>query len=325
MKHDADHNIEEFQLSTVAEQETPVRSEAIALRLRACFSAMPDVRLAYFQPTPDHEQLCVSGIDHARVLLHFARSVSDEHIAKRLTKLRRQFAALLPGDGEFLDIERLDYRDACEVAFNAQLVHGTLEAVERDRLFRYNVFLEWNAGKKLSGVKQDTPPTLLPSLDRSLRVLGVERFITPIYRHLKLIGGHLRELQRLDAQSLADFSSDSTAKALAESYMLKAIQSTILITMSVMHRTMRLSARDYRDLFLLMPVYGMTHRDRAAKLAHCAEIRDRLMFQYDEVTAVEVFQQAREVCEALQDFKAFMLEWLFEHYYGATGELIQSE
>lgn len=32
-----------------------------------------------------------------------------------------------------------------------------------------------------------------------------------------------------------------------------------------------------------------------------------------------------EVVEALQDFKAFMLEWLFEHYYDASGELIQSE
>ncbi len=67
-----------------------------------------------------------------------------------------------------------------------------------------------------------------------------------------------RELQRLVAMENHDFTQDSTQKSLAESYMLKSIQSAILITMSVMHRRMRLSARDYRDLFLLMPMYGIT-------------------------------------------------------------------
>ena len=100
--------------------------------------------------------------------------------------------------------------------------------------------------------------------------------------------------------------------------MLKGIQSAILITMSVMHRKMRLTARDYRDLFLLMPVYGITSRERSAKLAKCADMRDRLMFQYDELAAVDVYQQAFEVAEALKDFNAFMLGWLFEHYYGPS-------
>ena len=128
----------------------------------------------------------------------------------------------------------------------------------------------------------------------------------------------------VDAE-INEFAQDTTQKSLAESYMLKSIQSTILITMSVMHRKMRLSARDYRDLFLLMPMYGITSRERAYKLARCADIRDRLMFQYEEVSADEVYQNAEEVCEIMRDFKAFMLDWLFENYYAPTGELIQSE
>jgi uncharacterized protein YutE (UPF0331/DUF86 family) len=226
---------------------------------------------------------------------------------------------------EFVDIERLDYRDACEVAFNARAVYGSMEVIERDRLYRYNVFLEWNAGKKMSGVKQDLPPLLAPPLDRPHRVVSIDRFVAPIYRHLKLIDGHVRELKKLTAEDVKDSSPENAEKTLAESYILKAIQSTILITMSIMHRTLRLSARDYRDLFLLMPVYGMANRDRAAKFANCADIRDRLMFQYEEVSAVEVFQQAQDVIEAMHEFKLFILEWIFDHYYGATGELIQSE
>jgi len=74
-----------------------------------------------------------------------------------------------------------------------------------------------------------------------------------------------------------------------------------------------------------MPVFGMTNRERANKLAKCAEIRDRLMFQYEEVSAVEVYQQAQDVIDTLTDYKTFMLGWLFEHYYAASGELIQSE
>jgi hydrogenase-4 component B len=76
---------------------------------------------------------------------------------------------------------------------------------------------------------------------------------------------------------------------------------------------------------MLMPVFGMTNRERAGKLARCADIRDRLMFLYEEVTPVEVYEQALEITETLQDYKKFMLEWIFDHYYGATGELIQTE
>ena len=123
-----------------------------------------------------------------------------------------------------------------------------------------------------------------------------------------MIETHVREMRRLLKLEMNDLSGDSTQKSLAESYILKSIQSTILITMSLMHRKMRLSARDYRDLFLLMPMYGITSRERAYKLARCADIRDRLMFQYEEVSAVEVFQYAAEVCEVMQDFKAFMLD-----------------
>ncbi len=211
------------------------------------------------------------------------------------------------------------------MAFNAQSIYGSIEMIERDRLYRYNVFLEWNAGKKLTGAKQDQPPSLTPAIDRPQWVISVPRFITPIYRHLKMIEAHLREMRRLLKMEMNDFTNDSTQKSLAESYILKSIQSAILISMSVMHRKMRLSARDYRDLFLLMPMYGITTRERAYKLARCADIRDRLMFQYDEVSPVEVYQNADEVCDILQDFKAFMLDWLFENYYAATGELIQSE
>jgi uncharacterized protein YutE (UPF0331/DUF86 family) len=307
------------------EHANQLRHEALLPRLRAFLSAMPVVRVAYYQPGPEEEQICLSGPDRARVIIHFTRSVSSEHIGKRLTKIRRHFDAIARESVEFLDIEKLDYREACEVAFNAQPVYGAMEMVERDRLYRYNVFLEWNAGKKISGVKQDLPPVLLPALDSPMRVLSIERFVTPIYRHLKLIEGHLRELKRLTQEDVARFTAESTEKSLTESYMLKGIQSMILITMSIMHRTIRLSARDYRDLFLLLPVYGMTGRERSSKLAHCAEIRDRLMFQYEEVTPTEVYQQALDVCAALQDFRLFVLEWVFEHYYGATGELIQSE
>jgi uncharacterized protein YutE (UPF0331/DUF86 family) len=301
------------------------RLDAFLPRLRAYLSSVPEVRLAYFQQGPDEEQLALSGPDRPRIILSFSRSVSGEHIGKRLIKVRNHFTSSIKDEVDFLDIERLDYREACEVAFNAHPVYGSMEAVERDRLYRYNVYLEWNAGRRISGVKQEMPPVLNLSPDRPLRVINIGRFIAPLYRHLKLIEGHLRELKRLSSADITAFSADSTTKSLTESYMLKAIQSTILITMSVMHRSMRLAARDYRDLFLLMPVFGMASRERASKLAKCADIRDKLMFQYEDITAIEVYQQAQEVIEALQDFKTFMLEWLFEHYYGASGELIQCE
>lgn len=179
---------------------------------------------------------------------------------------------------DFSDIERLDYREACEVAFNAHPIYTSLDTIERNRLYRYNAYLEWNAGRRISGMKQEQPPSMHPLLDRPLRLISIEKFIMPIYRHLKLIEGHLRELTRLSREDLHAFSADSTKKSPAESYMLKAIQSAILITMSVMHRSMRLAARDYRDLFLLMPVFGIASRERAGRMAKCADIRDKLMF-----------------------------------------------
>lgn len=302
-----------------------VSATEMVSRLRAYLSSMPEVRLAYYQPAPMTEPLCLSGPDHARVIIAFTRSVSGEHAEKRLAKIRRHFAPILAAEVEFLDIEQIEYREACEIAFNAQLVYGGPEAAERDRLYRYNVFLEWNAGKKHSGLKQDPPPAVVTSVERPVGVLSIPRFVTPIYRHLKLIEGHLRELRPLIAMDLPEFEADHAQKSLAESYILKAIQSAILITMSIMHRNVRLAARDYRDLFLLMPVYGIAGRERAARLAKCADTRDRLVFQYEEVTAVEVYQHAFEVVECLQDFKSFMLDWLFERYYGPSGELIQGE
>lgn len=294
-------------------------------RLRAYLSSLPEVRLAYYQTGPDEGQLPLSGPDRARVVMVFTRNVSSEHIEKRMAKIRRQFEAQYSDLVEFIDIEKLEYREACEVAFNTQLAYGSVEMGERDRLYRYNVFLEWNASKRISGIKQDMPPSLVPAIDRPLWVVSVPKFITPIYRHLKMVESHVRDLKRLTQMTVNDFSENPSTKSLAESYILKSIQSAILVTMSVMHRKMRLSARDYRDLFLHMPVFGMTNRERAMKLAQCAEIRDRLMFQYEDVSAVEVYENATTIIDVMQDFRLFMLDWLFEHYYGPSGELIQTE
>lgn len=299
--------------------------DAFLPRLRAYLSTIPEVRLAYYQPGPGDEQLSFSGPDRARVVLVFTRNVSSEHIDKRVAKIRKHFATAYGDLVEIMEIEKLEYREACEVAFNAHLAYGSVEVGERDRLYRYNMFLEWNASKRISGVKQDQPPALQQTLDRPLWVVSVQRFITPIYRHLKMIEGHLRDLKRLTQVDINEFSENPATKSLAESYILKSIQSAILVTMSVMHRKMRLSARDYRDLFLHLPVFGMTTRERAMKLAQCADIRDRLMFQYEDISAVEVYENALMIIEVMQDFKIFMLDWLFEHYYSASGELIQTE
>jgi len=312
----------EHQSPSTTKQST---LEAFLPRLRAYLSTIPEARLAYYQPGPSEEQLPLSGPDRARVVLVFTRNVSSEHIDKRVTKIRRHFASLDGDLVEFMEIEKLEYREACEIAFNAHLAYGSVDVGERDRLYRYNVFLEWNASKRISGMKQDQPPALQPTLDRPLWVVSVPRFITPIYRHLKMIEGHIRDLKRLTKSDITEFSDNAATKSLAESYILKSIQSAILVTMSVMHRKMRLSARDYRDLFLHMPVFGMTTRERAMKLAQCADVRDRLMFQYEEVSAVEVYENALMIIEVMQDFKTFMLDWLFEHYYGPSGELIQTE
>ena len=303
----------------------PVALDAFLPRLRTYLSTLPEVRLAYYQAGPSAEQLPLHGPDRPRVALVFTRNVSREHIDKRMTKIRRHFTAMFGDLVEFLEIEKIDYRDACEIAFNGQLAYGAMEIGERDRLYRYNVFLEWNASKRIAGSKQEQPPALAMGLDRSSWVVSVPRFITPIYRQLKMIEGHVRDLRRLAQMSINEFSEDAPTKSLAESYMLKSIQSAILVTMSIMHRKMRLAARDYRDLFLLMPVFGITTRERALRLAQCAEVRDRLMFQYDEVSAVEVYENAPRIVEAMQDFKTFMLDWLFEHFYGPSGELIQTE
>ena len=316
-----DHKVEQ-QTPTTAQQTS---LEAFLPRVRAYLSTIPEVRLAYYQPGPGEERLALIGPDRARVVLVFTRNVSGEHIDKRVAKIRRHFDAAYADQVEFLEIEKMEYREACEIAFNAMLAYGSVETGERDRLYRYNVFLEWNASKRVSGIKQDLPPTLVPAIDRPLWVVSVPKFITPIHRHLKMIEAHVRDLKRLTQMTINEFSENPSTKSLAESYILKSIQSAILVTMSVMHRKMRLSARDYRDLFLHMPVFGMTNRDRAMKLAQCAEIRDRLMFQYEEVSAVEVYENALTIIEVMQDYKLFMLEWLFEHYYGPSGELIQTE
>ncbi|HEY3415772.1 MAG TPA: HepT-like ribonuclease domain-containing protein [Armatimonadota bacterium] len=286
---------------------------------------MPEVRLAYFQPIPPDEQLRLSGPDASRVIPVFTRSVSSEHIKKRLAKMRRYFTPLLAPPIEFVDIEHMDCREACEIAFNAEVIYGGTDIVERDRLYRYNTFLEWNSEKKYTGSRQDQPPALLPPLQQLHPVMSVQHFVTPIYRHLKMIEGHLREMRRVSAIDLNAFTTDSTLKPLAESVMLKGIQSAVLITISIMHRRMRLSARDFRDLFLLLPVLGMANRDLAGRLAKAADVRDRLIFQYAEVSAVEVYQHLFEITDTLHDFKLFMLNWLFEHYYGPTGELLQLE
>lgn len=299
--------------------------EAFLPRLRAYLSTIPEVRLAYYQPGPSDEQLALSGPDQARVVLVFTRNVSSEHIDKRVVKIRKHFAAAYGHLVEIMEVEKLEYREACEIAFNAHLAYGSVEIGERDRLYRYNVFLEWNASKRISGMKQDQPPSMQATLDRPLWVVSVPRFITPIYRHLKMIEGHVRDLKRLTQAEISEFSENAATKSLAESYILKSIQSAILVTMSVMHRKMRLSARDYRDLFLHLPVFGMTTRERAMKLAQCADIRDRLMFQYEDVSAVEVYENALMIIEVMQDFKIFMLDWLFEHYYSPSGEPIQTE
>ena len=305
--------------------EHPERLGELMPRMRAYLMALPEVRLAYYQAGPTGEQLSLSEPERARVVLVFTRNVSSEHIEKRVAKIRRHFAPQLPEPMDFEDIEHLEHREACEIAFNSRLVYGSMEAAERDRLYRYSVFLEWNASKRISGIKQDIPPVLSASLDRPPWVVSVGRFVTPIYRHLKMIESHLRELERLTQLDVAEFTADTANKSLGESYILKGVQSAILITMSVMHRKMRLSARDYRDLFLHLPVFGITTRERAAKLVTCAEIRDRLMFQYDEVTGIEVYESALQIIDALHDFKSFMLEWLFENYYAPTGELLQTE
>ena len=132
-------------------------------------------------------------------------------------------------------------------------------------------------------------------------------------------------MRALGQMTVNAFSEDRAARAVAESCMLKSIQSAILVTISVIHRRMRLTARDYRDLFLHLPVFGLASRDRARKLVHCVEIRDRLLFEYDELTAAEVYENVLEVLEVMQDFKCYMLDWLFEHYYSASGELLQTE
>lgn len=299
--------------------------EEVLPRIRATLALTPEIRIAYFQPGPAEDTLCLTGPDSARAVLVFSRKVSGEHIGQRLAKLTQQFSPLLRDMIEFRDVETFDLREACEIAFNARVIYGSIEIIERDRLFRYNQFLEWNAGRRLAGQKQELPPALMPSFDRTPRVVSVQQFITPIYRHLKMMEGFLRELRRFATMEYREFEAEQTARPLTESYMLKSIQSAILITMSVMHRKMRLAARDYRDLFLLMPVFGLTSRDRSNKLAKCAELRDRLMFQYEEVTTIEVHQHAYDVLETLCDFKGYMLEWLFEQYYGPTGELMQHE
>ena len=178
-------------------------------RIRAYLMAMPEVRLAYFSPDRTMT-LRISGPDHSRVVMAFTRNVSSEHIDKRLGKIRRHFAALLPEDVDFQDIEKMDNREACEIAFNGQSLYGSMEMVEQDRLYRYNVFLEWNAGKKLSGMKQDQPPVLQPSFDQPLRIVTVDHFITPIYRHLKMIAVQVREMERLTSMELSDFSAENT-------------------------------------------------------------------------------------------------------------------
>ncbi len=324
MHHDQLDN--ESQHDFEQDRHVPVQYNYLLTRLRAYLMTMPDVRLAYFQPGPDENELCLSGPDHARVVIAFTRNISSAMVAKRLLKVRRHFTPILPDEVEFLDIERLGYREACEVAFNERPIYGSTEAVERDRLYRYSIFLEWNAGKRMHGEKQETPPALAGALlEHPARVASIPQFIVPIYRHLKMIEEHLREMRRLSGMELPEFTGEQTNRTLAESYLLKSIQSAILITMSVVDRKMRLTARDYRDLFLLLPVYGLTSRERAQRLVKCAELRDRLIFQSDEPTAVEIYEHLFSAIETLHDFKLYMLNWLFEHCYGPSGELLQSE
>ncbi|MEI8256769.1 MAG: hypothetical protein WCJ30_13925 [Deltaproteobacteria bacterium] len=64
---------------------------------------------------------------------------------------------------------------------------------------------------------------------------------------MKLIEGYLRELRRLSDLPLQEFTADPAHRQAAEGAALKAVQGAIIITMSVVHRNMRLAARDYRE------------------------------------------------------------------------------
>jgi uncharacterized protein YutE (UPF0331/DUF86 family) len=308
-----------------ASPEQLMRVEYALPKLRGMLASMPDVRLAYYQPREEEGMLALTGPDRSRVIIAFTRNVSGEHVKKRLIKIRRRFQSLLQDEVEFLDIAQLEYREACEIAFNAQPVYGSIEALERERLFRYHLFLEWNAGNKFTGAKQVQPPSLSLSFERPWGMTSVQRFLTPLYGGLKKIDDHVRELRRFAGMSFTEFSADHALKIKAETELMRAIQSAILITISVMHRKMRLYARDFRDLFLLMPAYGLASREQALELAKCADLRDRLMFQYDEVSAMEIYQFSFEAVEIMQRFKTFVLAWLFDHYYDVSGEIITRE
>ena len=123
----------------------------LAPRLRAYLPNIPEVRLAYYRPGPSEEQLVLDGPDKAQVMLVFTRTVSGEQIEKRLAKMRRNFDATFGDQVELVNIETLSHREACEAAFNAYLAYGAVDAGERDRLNRYNAFLDWNAGRRMAG------------------------------------------------------------------------------------------------------------------------------------------------------------------------------
>jgi hypothetical protein len=297
--------------STAAPSSVP----AWVPQLRAYLGNLPDVRLGYLSLAQERTRVCLA----------FSRAVSSAHVERRVATCQRHFVGAGHTPATFVDLDLLPYREACEVSLNARIVYGSPEAIERDRLQRYTLFLEWNASRRVHGEPLEVPPVFRPTVESLARATTPARFVTPIYRHLKLMAGHLRELGRLSRLSQTEFAADAELRTQAETLILKAMQSTILITLSLLHRNLRLEARDFRELFARLPAYGVLEPERAERLAICADIRDRLIFYCQSVSAAELFGYLTVVSTTLGDYQAFVLTWIFEHYYGASGELLADE
>ena len=82
------------------------------------------------------------------MIIAFTRNVSSEHIDKRLAKMRKQFVVSEQVPLEFVDIERIGYREACEVAFNAQSIYGSIETSSATACIAITSFWNGTPGKR---------------------------------------------------------------------------------------------------------------------------------------------------------------------------------
>ena len=115
-----------------------------------------------------------------------------------------------------------------------------------------------------------------------------------VTRKLALISGDLDPLTQLARKNLDDYLASITDEVLVERYLERIIGRMIDINYHLITETGSPPPRDYHDSFTQLASLGIVSPAFASRITTCAELRNRIVHEYDEI-------DPHKVHEALQD------------------------